>query len=383
MISTESHPENESRTKGDVLIVDDNQDSLRLLAAMLTEEGYIVRPAPSGSLALKSVQSTLPDLILLDIKMPGMDGYEVCRRLKADKKTCDIPVLFVSVLTELTDKIKGFSVGGVDYITKPFQHEEVLARVGTHLALRRIQGQLERQNKRLQQEINQRKRAEDHIHTLMHELIKAQENERRKISYELHERVAQDLSFLIITCDALFDNQPHVPRELQHKIEKISKTLKFTIEAIRDLSYDLRPPDLDLLGLAQTVSYYCRDFSKKTGLVVDFTSAGMEDIKLDFDTDINLYRLVQEGLNNIRKHADAHHVEIDLVASRPDIILRIEDDGKGFDVKDRLLATQKEKKMGLKSMEERVKLLGGKMKIQSSPGEGTKLIIEVSLHSEN
>jgi signal transduction histidine kinase len=372
-----------NRTTGNILVVDDNLDNLGLLSRILTEKGYKVRPAPSGSLALKSVRSILPDIVLLDIKMPKMDGYEVCRRLKADERTRDVPILFISALAEVTDKIKGFNVGGVDYITKPFQYEEVLARVGTHLALRRIQSQLERQNKRLHQEIEQRKRAEDHVHTLTHELIKAQENERRKISYELHERIAQDLSCLIITCDALFDNQPHVPRELQQKIEAFSKTLKSTIEAIRDLSYDLRPPDLDLLGLAQTVSYYCRDFSKKTGLIVDFTSTGIEDIKLDFDTEINLYRLIQEGLTNIKKHADADHVTIRLVAAFPDIILRIEDNGKGFDVQNRLATLTKEKRMGIRGMVQRAKLLQGEMKIQSKPMRGTKISIRLPYKDNN
>lgn len=372
-----------NRTTENILVVDDNLENLRLLSTILTEKGYKVRPAPSGSLALKSVRSILPDIVLLDIKMPKMNGYEVCRRLKADERTRDVPVLFISVMAEVTDKIKGFNVGGVDYISKPFQHEEVLARVGTHLALRRIQSQLERQNKRLHQEIEQRKRAEDHVHTLTHELIKAQENERRKISYELHERIAQDLSCLIITCDALFDNQPQVPRELQKKIEAFSKTFKSTIEAIRDLSYDLRPPDLDLLGLAKTVSYNCRDFSKKTGLIVDFTSTGIEDIKLDFDTEINLYRLIQEGLFNIKKHADASHVKVTLVAAFPNIILRIEDDGKGFDVKERMASALNEKRIGLRSMMQRAKLLHGEIEIQSKPMQGTKICIRLPYKDNN
>ncbi|MCK5096668.1 MAG: response regulator, partial [Desulfobacteraceae bacterium] len=130
-------------TKGDILIVDDNSTNLHLLSTILTKNGYKARPALNGSLALKSVQSTLPDLILLDIKMPGMDGYEVCRRLKDDNRTRNIPVLFISALIEVKDKIKGFSVGGVDYITKPFQNEEVLARVETHVSLSRMHQRLE------------------------------------------------------------------------------------------------------------------------------------------------------------------------------------------------------------------------------------------------
>jgi DNA-binding response OmpR family regulator len=125
--------------RGNILIIDDNPDNLRLLSNMLTEQGYKARSATNGKLALASVHSAPPDLILLDITMPSMNGYEVCKQLKADEQTRDIPVIFISALDEVLDKVKAFSVGGVDYITKPFQFEEVLARVKTHLALHRFQ----------------------------------------------------------------------------------------------------------------------------------------------------------------------------------------------------------------------------------------------------
>ena len=173
MISTESTTGNENETKGSVLVVDDNPDNLRLLTAMLTDKGYKVRPAPSGSLALQSVRSTLPDLVLLDIKMPEMDGYEVCRRLKADERTRDVPVLFISALSEVKDKIKGFSVGGVDYITKPFQHEVVLARVQTHVSLSRANKRIEQLNLRLQRETMERKQAEKELKKTHDELSQA------------------------------------------------------------------------------------------------------------------------------------------------------------------------------------------------------------------
>ena len=152
--------------KGKILIVDDTPDNLRLLMSVLTERGYDVRPASNGSLALKMVQATLPDLILLDIKMPGMDGYNVCSQLKADKRTYDIPVIFISALTEVMDKVKGFSLGGVDYITKPFQAEEVLARVETHVTLRKLQKRLQEKNTQLQQEIVKREQAEEGLRSL-------------------------------------------------------------------------------------------------------------------------------------------------------------------------------------------------------------------------
>jgi signal transduction histidine kinase len=116
---------------------------------------------------------------------------------------------------------------------------------------------------------------------------------------------------------------------------------------------------------------------------VDLKAAGMDDLRIDFDTEINLYRMVQEGLININKHADARQATIRLVASFPNIILRIEDDGQGFNVEDRLAAVSNEKRMGLRSMEERVGLLGGKMRIHSRPTEGTKIFIEVPFQKKN
>ena len=142
-----------TKTPDEILIVDDTPANLRLLAQMLTERGYNVRAVTSGDRALESLQITPASLILLDIRMPEMDGYEVCRRVKEDPQTKDIPIIFISALNEIEDKVKGFDVGGVDYITKPFQFEEVLARVDTHLSLRRLQKQLQEANKKFEREL--------------------------------------------------------------------------------------------------------------------------------------------------------------------------------------------------------------------------------------
>ena len=150
---TDEHP-------GRILIVDDNLASLRLLTDLLAEQGYAVHPASRGEVALRFIQSTLPDLILLDIKMPGLDGYQVCERLKADERARDIPVIFLTALADTADKVKGFQAGGVDYITKPLQVEEILARVKTHVALHALQKQRAAQSARLEEEISERKRVE-------------------------------------------------------------------------------------------------------------------------------------------------------------------------------------------------------------------------------
>ena len=206
--------------------------------------------------------------------------------------------------------------------------------------------------------------------------MKAQESERQMISRELHDRVAQQLAVAKINCELLLNHYPEINSEIRQKISETQITLQESIEAVRDLSYDLRPPALDEKGLVKTLAHYCHDFSEENEITVDFHSAGMKDLQLDFDTEINLYRLVQEGLTNIKKHADADQVTIKLVVAFPDIILRIEDNGRGFDVQRRLTKLTKEKRMGLRSMEERVRLLQGKMEFQSKPMQGTKIYIK-------
>jgi signal transduction histidine kinase len=163
-----------------ILVVDDKPDNLRLLMEILSESGYEVRPASDGEFALQSARSSPPDLILLDIKMPDMDGYAVCEQLKADECTRDIPVIFISALNEVVDKVKGFALGGVDYITKPFQADEVLARVQTHLTLRDLQ-------KSLQEEITWRKHAEEELRELNHQLQEANASKDKFFSIIAHD----------------------------------------------------------------------------------------------------------------------------------------------------------------------------------------------------
>ena len=143
-------PERGAGRAASILVVDDTPANLQVLAGMLKDRGYKVRPAPSGKLALAAARRDPPDLILLDINMPEMNGYEVCENLKADETLRDIPIIFISALTEPLDKVKAFAIGGVDYLTKPFHMEELHARVETHLKLRELRRQLEETNTRLE-----------------------------------------------------------------------------------------------------------------------------------------------------------------------------------------------------------------------------------------
>ncbi|RPI05823.1 MAG: response regulator [Ignavibacteriae bacterium] len=154
--------------KGDILIVDDTHASLKLLTDILTKEGFQVRPADSGELALSSVAAKLPELILLDMRMSGMDGFEVFQRLKAREESRTIPIIFLSAFTETDKRIEGLKLGAVDFVSKPFQSEELLARVQTQVELSRLRVRLEHQaielrlaNEQLQIDIRERNRAEE------------------------------------------------------------------------------------------------------------------------------------------------------------------------------------------------------------------------------
>lgn len=166
--------ESANAPRADLLIIDDTPENLNLLSAMLTNQGYKVRCVTKGSTGLRGAKAAPPDLILLDINMPGMNGCEVCQRLKVEEQTRDIPVIFISALDDVLDKVQAFAVGGVDYITKPFQVEEVLARVATHLTLRNLQRQLQAQNAQLQQQMAELQELyqlkDEFLHAISHDL---------------------------------------------------------------------------------------------------------------------------------------------------------------------------------------------------------------------
>jgi PAS domain S-box-containing protein len=162
-----------SEPKGDILVIDDTPENLHLLAKLLTTQGYKVRSVTKGSTGCRAAKVAPPDLILLDVNMPEMNGYQVCEFLKADPQTADIPVIFISAHEDVLDKVKAFAIGGVDYITKPFQVEEVLARVEHHLTIQRLQRQLQNQNQQLQQEVREREQALQALEQAEEKFVKA------------------------------------------------------------------------------------------------------------------------------------------------------------------------------------------------------------------
>lgn len=236
-------------SKPDILVVDDTRANLQVLSGLLQERGYKVRPVTSGLLALQAARNQLPDLIILDIKMPEMDGYEVCRQLKADPQLREIPVIFLSALDETTDKVQAFREGGVDYITKPFQIEEVEARVSIHLRLKRLQRELAEQNSRLEDLVQERTRQLAEANSQLAVLDQVKDSFLRLISHELR----SPLSGVIGTAELVFRkfrDQPDVAKLRELFDLARDRIIGLTEDALLLADMDLNPD----AGAADTCS---------------------------------------------------------------------------------------------------------------------------------
>ncbi|RCJ37918.1 hybrid sensor histidine kinase/response regulator [Nostoc minutum NIES-26] len=194
---------NQENTENNIiLIVDDTPTNLGVLFDFLADSGFQVLVAQDGEDAIEQLEYALPDLILLDVIMPGMDGFETCRHLKAKETTKDIPVIFMTALSETVDKVKGLNLGAVDYITKPLQHEEVLARVNIHLSLRNLTKRLQQHSLRLEQEVQERLNAEEALLQLTAELEK-RVHARTEELQQANRQLKQEVQERILTQQAL------------------------------------------------------------------------------------------------------------------------------------------------------------------------------------
>jgi len=224
-----------TRNKGAILIVDDQVTNLKLLTTMLTGRGYHVRSASNGPMAIEMTREFSPDLILLDVKMPGMDGYQVCEYLKAHERTRDIPIIFATVLDETENKVKAFAAGAVDYVTKPLRMREVLARVEAHLTLRTVQKQLEERNAQLEREIAERARAEEALRESEKQL---RQQEQLAAIGRLAGGIAHDFNNLmatIILCAQMSLTRRDLPAQTTEAFETILDESRRAAELVQQI----------------------------------------------------------------------------------------------------------------------------------------------------
>jgi signal transduction histidine kinase len=373
------------RQTGDILVVDDTAANLELLADMLGEAGYQSRSAANGELALRSVQARQPALILLDIRMPGMDGFEVCRRLKENALTRDIPVIFLSALTATADKLKAFELGAADYITKPFHYKEVLARVRVHLILSAAQEQLTNQihelqltDEQLARDIGEHKGIQENLEAALTRLqslnvriTTGQEEERHKFAYELHEQLGQEMVSLKLYLEML--KAQGLGKEAQARLLVAQGIAKAMLERIRNMSRNLRPPELDTLdtlGLFAALKMYCKQQADAAGWVLHFDAPRLE--RPPRDVELACFRVMQDALANIAQHANATEVWLSLRIIADELQLSLRDNGAGSNaaaIHDRA----DHRSRVLIGTEERVRQAGGSLKIKSSPRGGTEI----------
>jgi two-component system, sensor histidine kinase and response regulator len=338
--------------KGDILIVDDTPDNLRFLSMMLTEQGYDVRSVKNGAMALIGVRAQPPDLILLDITMPGMDGYEVCQHLKADPNTQAIPIIFISALAEVLDKVKAFSVGGVDYITKPFRVAEVLARIENQLTIRRLQAQL-MQALEHEQALNQRIEA---MATL---------EERHRIARDIHDSLGHLLVVLNIQIEAALALWQDDPAQGFTFLTEAKRLGTQSLAAVRQSVSDMRADPLQGQLLDKAIATLIQEFHQATGISVE----SQIDLSHPVSNQVNLvvYRIVQEGLTNICKYAEATAVKLHIQTTPDKLSLVLQDNGKGFCLEDTPSG------FGFQGMQERIIAVGGYMEVQSAPAAGCQI----------
>lgn len=372
-----------------ILIVDDTPVNLGVIVSYLESYGFGIRIARSGETALKRVQYDPPDLILLDILMPGMDGFETCRQLKTLEATQDIPVIFMTSLTATEHKVKGFEVGAVDYVTKPLHQEEVLARVKTHLQLRDMAQSLQAQKSQLEVSSRVEKarlfeavtQQREQLRTLTARLTEIQETERKELAQELHDEMGQSLTAISMDLAAVMHElSKECAAPVRDRLVEAKLLTDQTLEQIREISLNLRPSMLDDLGLVPTLRWYINRYTKRTGIETEFKVSNLHQ-RLAPEVETALYRMTQEGLTNVARHAHAQMVSIRVEQFGKMVQVMIQDDGRGFNIDDVLHRKLLDHGAGLLGIRERATLLGGDFDVQTQLGQGTRLSIVIPLSS--
>ena len=310
--------------KDKILIVDDVPDNLEILARLLVRRGYEIQQAADGPSALVTVRDFKPDLILLDILMPEMSGYEVCDRLKADKQTCDIPVIFLSALSDTSDQIKAFESGGADYITKPFRAKLVIARIENQLQIQRLRRQLCLQNQQLQREVEERKKAEISA-------LQASQAKSEFLANMSHE-IRTPMNGVLGTADLLL----HTPlnanqRDLVHTLTTSANNLLRLMNDILDLSkleagkMPIEIVAFDLRSCLEDVIQLLTSQAKEKGLTLTLSIDREVPSNLRGDP-TRLRQIVLNLIGNAIKFTEAGAVTVVVSCQQPGEIYREEPD---------------------------------------------------------
>lgn len=486
-----------------ILVVDDNPDMLDICSQFLGGAGYEVIEAETGEECLSIVREQRPEIVLLDVILPGIDGFDVCKTIKSDPSMAGVFVVLISgEVTAAENKIAGLNAGADEYIARPIMMQELIARVDamvriqkSEAALREAHAELERRvaartqelyasEKRFRtfielapevvfsldaagvitslnpafealttwkreewlgkkavalldprdrelavrtfqkvlrhrapevvelrvcsrtgdviageftvaalveqgeaiglfgfaRDITGRKRAEALLRDLTRRLLDAQEVERRRVARELHDSVGQLLSSVRFRMQAIEVALAKSAPALAAKATKAGTLLENAVQEVRRISYNLRPSELDDLGLIPTIRSACEDFQERSGTAVDLHLSRLPK-RLPAHLDLTIYRIVQEALSNIEKHAQASRVTLSLRPRDGFVTLKISDDGKGFDPLGDFPSRRRRHGLGLLNMRERTAFAGGTFEIDSARKKGTAISVTLPLNT--
>jgi signal transduction histidine kinase len=362
-----------------ILVLDDRPADRELLTTLLGHAGYEMREAATGDEALRLAGAERPDLIITDILMPSMNGFEFVRRLRSDPHTNSIPVVFCTAYY-LEDEMRKLAAacGVSHFILKPSDPEAIVSTVGDVLGstktLPRPLGntefdreQLRLLNDKLVEKVGELEVANAERRKLIGQLVEAHEDERKRIAGELHDDTIQAILALGMRLDMLA--QRAIPPEIASTLAQLQKEAALAVEGLRRLLFDLQPVELASQGLATGLEVCLEQARKKDGLMhglVDRTTREPSEA-----TRTLLYRAGREALANVRKHADASRVEVLLDEHGEGYSLVVRDDGKGFDPEQGLRVRPGH--LGLPAMRERVEMAGGRLTVTSRFGTGAAL----------
>ena len=344
-----------------ILIVDDDPSARQTVVALLENENYELELVEDGFQALQVLGKMQPDLILLDVMMPGMDGFEVCRRIRATPKFAEVPILILTALDDRQSLVQGIEAGADDFVRKPIDRRELVTRVRTITRLNRYRIMLEQR---------------ENLKELAERLVTAQEDERLRISQELHDDLGQALTTHMISLRNLQDDLTVPVSELFNSLQALYEQSYEIFVKIRRLAHDLRPPVLDTLGLQLALETYTKEFTNRTHIPVTIEIEPAIPTLSDVHN-IILYRVLQEALANIAKHAQASRVWVELVTDEGDIHLIVQDNGRGLHFNDNRTAG-----IGITGMRERLSLVGGKLMFHSPAEGGTILSASLPLNTD-
>lgn len=394
----------ETMEHGCILIVDDNPTNLAILSHCLNNFGYETLVAEDGESAIEKVEYAQPDIILLDVLMPGINGFETCRRLKANASTRDIPVIFMTALSDTVDKVRGFQVGAVDYITKPVQHEEVLARINTHLTIRKLTKTLQEKNTHLQQEIRERQLAEQYLRELEVELRQSLAQEKE--FSELKSRIISTISHEYRTPLTTISSSAEILQNYRHKLdeskqnkhfERIKASVKHLTDLVSDVLFlsraefeklEFQPQSLELVSFFRELVDELQ-VGVNDGHYLSFSSANES---IPFYGDAKLLRQTLTNLisNAIKYSPKGGNVSIRLTCTGKQVIIRVSDEGIGIPIDDQTKLFESFSRasnvgmisgtgLGLSIVKKCVERHSGHITVESEVGLGTTFTVSLPL----